>query len=285
MWTRPSMPSPTWTKAPKGTSFVTRPETSSPTRWPEANCCQAPCRGAGTHALEADVENQAALDAFDDRALHDAVGLLDLFDRAPGPLVLGPLLGQDQPALLVPLLENEGLDHVAGGDDLVGVDVVADGQLAVGDDPFRLVADVEEHLVLVDLDDGAGDDVALVELDDGARDGVGERHAAEVVAHDLHGLVLALGVGAAEAGTGGRGRLGLGRRGGFGSGGGRSRRRRRLPCAFRGSRSSRGAALRGGDLGGGGGARALLLKRRLRTPCRTLNPEAMGALGAATGVA
>ncbi len=25
MWTRPSMPSPTWTKAPNGTSLVTRP--------------------------------------------------------------------------------------------------------------------------------------------------------------------------------------------------------------------------------------------------------------------
>ena len=25
MWTRPSIPSPTWTKAPKGTSLVMRP--------------------------------------------------------------------------------------------------------------------------------------------------------------------------------------------------------------------------------------------------------------------
>src|SRR5581483_5523432 len=177
-------------------------------------------------------------------------------------LVLGPLLGQDQPALLVLLLEDEGLDHVAGGDDLVGVDVVADRQLPVGDDPFRLVADVEQHLVLVDLDHGAGDDVALVELDDGARDGVGERHAAEVVAHDLHRLVLAFGVGAAE--------------GAVVRGGGRAVRRRgrngRSLLPLRGSRGSRGAALRGGYLGGGGGARAFLLKHRLPTPCRTLSP-------------
>ena len=169
----------------------------------------------GQEAPQPDVEDQAALDDLDDRAFDDSVGLLDLLDRAPGPLVLGPLLGQDEPALLVLLLEDKGLDHVAGGHDLVGVHVVADGELAVGDDPFRLVADVEEDLVLVDLDHGAGDDVALVELDDGPRDGVGEGHAAEVVAHHLQGLVLAVGIGATEGAAGGRGRL-CGRGRGFG---------------------------------------------------------------------
>ena len=55
----------------------------------------------GEEAAEADVEDEAALDDLDDRALDDAVGLLDLLDRAPRPLVLGPLLGQDEAALLV----------------------------------------------------------------------------------------------------------------------------------------------------------------------------------------
>ena len=80
---------------------------------------------------------------------------LDLLDRAPGPLVLGPLLGEDQPAFLVLLLEDEGLDLVAQRDDLVRVDVVADRQLAGRDDALGLEADVEQDLVLVDLDDGA----------------------------------------------------------------------------------------------------------------------------------
>ena len=62
-------------------------------------------------AAEADVDDEAALDDLDDRTGDDAVGLLDLLDVAPRALVLGALLGQDQAAFLVLLLENEGLDQ------------------------------------------------------------------------------------------------------------------------------------------------------------------------------
>ena len=117
----------------------------------------------GEEAAQADVEDEAALDDLDDRAGDDAVVFLDLLDRAPGPLVLGPLLGEDEPAFLVLLLEDEGLDLVAERDDLVRVDVVADRQLAAGDDALGLVADVEQDLVLVDLDDRALDDVAVLD--------------------------------------------------------------------------------------------------------------------------
>src|SRR5690606_36510126 len=103
----------------------------------------------GEEAAEADVEDEAALDDLDHRAAHDAVLLLDALDVAPGPLVLGPLLGQDQATFLVLLLEDEGLDLVAEADDLVRVDVVADAQLARGDDALGLEADVEQDLVLV----------------------------------------------------------------------------------------------------------------------------------------
>ena len=125
-------------------------------------------------AAQADVEDEAALDDLDDRALDDAVVFLDLLDVAPGPLVLGPLLGQDQAAFLVLLGEDEGLDLVAERHDLVGVDVVADRQLAGGDDALGLVADVEQDLVPVDLDDGAVDDLAVLDLDHGGVDGVVE---------------------------------------------------------------------------------------------------------------
>ena len=119
----------------------------------------------------------------------DAVLLLDLLDGAPGALVLGALLGQDQPAFLVLLLEDQGLDLVADGDDLVGVDVVLDRQLTRGDDALGLVADVEQDLVAVDLDDGALDDVAVVEVLDGRVDG-GEEvlFGADVVDRDLRGV-------------------------------------------------------------------------------------------------
>ena len=50
------------------------------------------------------------------------------------------------------------------------VSVLADGQLAHGNDAFGLVADVQKNLVLADLDDRAVNDVALVEVDNGVVD-------------------------------------------------------------------------------------------------------------------
>jgi hypothetical protein len=52
---------------------------------------------------------------------------------------------------------------VAQADDLVGVDVMLDGQLAGRDDALGLVADVEQDLVAVDLHHVPVDDVALLE--------------------------------------------------------------------------------------------------------------------------
>ena len=71
-------------------------------------------------------------------------------------------------------------------DDLVGVDVVLDRQLARGDDALGLVADVEQDLVAVDLDDDALDDVAVVEVLDRLVDrGEEVLFGADVVDRDL----------------------------------------------------------------------------------------------------
>jgi len=128
-------------------------------------------QGGRQEAAQADVEDEATLDDLDDGALDDAVLLLDLLDRSPGAFVLGALLGEDQPAFLVLLLEDQGLDLVTDLDDVVGVDVVLDRELTRGDDALGLVADVEQDLVTVDLDDGALDDVAIVEVLDRLVDG------------------------------------------------------------------------------------------------------------------
>ena len=152
----------------------------------------------GQEAAQADVDDQAALDDLDDRARHHLAVVLLLLDRRPGPLVLRPLLGQDEAPLLVLLLEDEGLDVVAERDDLVGVDVVADGELAGGDDALGLEADVEQDLVAVDLDDRPLDDVAVVELDDGVAHRLFEIGVAQVVVDDGAGGVVALGVEAAH---------------------------------------------------------------------------------------
>ena len=140
-------------------------------------------------AAQADVQDEATLDDLDDGAGDRLVLLLEVLDGAPGALVLGALLGQDQAAFLVLLGEDQGVDLVTDLDHLVGVDIVLDGQLAGGDDALRLVADVEQDLIAIDLDDGALDDVAIVEVLDRGVDG-GEEilSGADVVDGDLRGV-------------------------------------------------------------------------------------------------
>ena len=164
----------------------------------------------GQEAAQADVEDQAALDDLDDRAGHDPVLLLDALDVAPGPLVLRPLLGQHQAAVLVLLGEHQGLDLVAHLHDFAGVDVVADRQLAAGDHALGLVPDVEQDLVAVDAHHRAGDHGAILDGHEGGVDGVGEA-AAEVVVDDLaRGVPL---LRAHVAISGGRRGSGIGRLG------------------------------------------------------------------------
>ena len=164
----------------------------------------------GQEATQADVDDQAALDDLDDRTLDDLVGFLLGLDVAPRTLVLRTLLGQDETAFLVFLREHERLDRVAQADDLGRVDVVADAQLAARDHTLALVPDVEQHLVLVDLDDGAVHQFAVLDLDDRAVDGVGEAHA-EIVGDDLTRGVVAFVVERPEVGIdGGLGGSGIG---------------------------------------------------------------------------
>ena len=121
----------------------------------------------GQEAAQPDVQDQAALDDLDHRAGDHAVLFLDLLDRAPGALVLRPLLGQDQAAFLVLLLQDKGLDVLAGMHYVMRVDVMLDGQFARRNHAFCLVADIEQDLVSVDLDDCSFNDVTVVEILDG----------------------------------------------------------------------------------------------------------------------
>src|SRR6266568_3367206 len=127
-------------------------------------------QGGGQEPAQADVQDEPALDHLDHRAGDHAVLFLDLLDRAPGALVLRALLGQDQPAFLVLLLQDQGLDVLAALNHVMRVDVMLDRELTGRDDAFGLVADVEQDLVPVDLDDSSLDDVAVVEILDGLVD-------------------------------------------------------------------------------------------------------------------
>ena len=128
-------------------------------------------QGGGQEAAQADVQDQAALDDLDDGTGDRLLVLLELLDRAPSALVLRTLLGQDQAAFLVFLGENQSVDLVADLNNLTRVNVVLDRQLAGRDDTLRLVSDVQQDLVVIDLDDGTLDNVTIVEVLDGGVDG------------------------------------------------------------------------------------------------------------------
>ena len=136
-------------------------------------------------AAQTDVHDEPALDDLDDRAGDDSTGGLDLFDIAPGPLVLSALLGEDEAPLLVLLLQHEGLDLLVEGHDFAGMCVVADGELAGGDDPLGLEADVDEDLVVVDPHHVARDHRAFLDRHDAAGVGGGQLLLVEVVHGDF----------------------------------------------------------------------------------------------------
>jgi len=81
-------------------------------------------------------------------------------------------------------LQDQAFDLVADRDDLGGVDVVANGELARRDDALGLESDVEQDFVVVDLDHGAGDEIAVFELEDAVADEGGEVGADHVVFGD-----------------------------------------------------------------------------------------------------
>ncbi len=117
----------------------------------------------GEETPDAQVNDQTALDDFDHGTFDGLARFSGGFDPPPGFLEAGTLLGQDQPSVLILLGQDECVDLLAELDLIAGVHRLADRELAGGDDPLGLVADVDEHLVVIDADDIAGDDVPLLE--------------------------------------------------------------------------------------------------------------------------
>ncbi len=136
-------------------------------------------------AAQADVDYQTALDHFDHRATHRAALVGDLLDAVPGTLVLSPLLGEDEPALFVLLVEDKSLDPLTDLDHLARVDVVADRQFLGGDDPLGLVADVEHRSIAVHGHHSALDDVAFLELEHGVLEG-GDEVVGDLIGEVTH---------------------------------------------------------------------------------------------------
>ncbi len=154
-----------------------------------ADAAQLDERG-GQEAAQADVDDEAALHDLDDRSLRRRRRHSLIFSMVPqARSYWARFLDRTSRPSLSSFCRTSASTCSPTADDLVGVDVVADGELADGDDALGLVADVEQDLVPVDLDDGALDDVAVVELHDGGVDGVVEGGAAQVVLDDGPGDV------------------------------------------------------------------------------------------------
>ena len=92
----------------------------------------------GQEAAHPEVDDQAALDDLDHAALDRLAGLGGGLDLAPRLLEAGALLGEQQPAVLVLLGEDEGVDLLAELDLVVRVDRLADRELVEGMTPSDL---------------------------------------------------------------------------------------------------------------------------------------------------
>jgi hypothetical protein len=188
MWMRPSMPSRS-TKAPKSTHLLALVLEHGAPREHDvvARAVQLDDLAAellaeelvevlhasdvhergGQEATDAEVEDEPSLDDLDHLAGDGLARLSSGLDALPRELEAGPLLREDEPPLRVLLREDERVDLLADGDLVRRVHRAANGQLGDGDDAFGLVADVDEHLVLVHAHDRPVHDLALVDLREG----------------------------------------------------------------------------------------------------------------------
>jgi hypothetical protein len=118
-------------------------------------------------AAHAEVEDETALDDLDHLAVHGLARLGRALDRLPRHLEARALLGEDQTALGVLLGEDECVDLVSEADLVGRIHGAPNRQLRDRDHALRLVADVDQHLVLVHAHDGAVHDLALVDRREG----------------------------------------------------------------------------------------------------------------------
>jgi hypothetical protein len=115
-------------------------------------------------APQPDVEDQATLHHLDDGSLDGALVVVGILDAVPGPLESRPLGREDEPPFGVLLLHDQGFEALAELDYVVRVCALADGKFVGGNEPLRLVADVDEYLVPVYPDDLALDDVPVFKI-------------------------------------------------------------------------------------------------------------------------
>jgi hypothetical protein len=121
----------------------------------------------GQEASETNVYDQTTLDDLNNQTGNDLIAVLEVFDVSPSLLVLSTLLGEDQSALLVFLLKDKSFDFFTDCDNLGGIDIVTDRELARRDNTFGLKANVKKYLITVNFDHDALYKVPIFEFQDG----------------------------------------------------------------------------------------------------------------------
>ena len=121
-------------------------------------------------ATKTDVKDQATLNNFDNFTGNNFASLEFILNLNPSTLVLCALLGKDEAAVLVLLLENQCLDLVTQVYNLRRICVLTDGKLASRNNALALESDVNENFIVLNLNNGTVDKIALVEVGQGAID-------------------------------------------------------------------------------------------------------------------
>ena len=112
----------------------------------------------GQERLDADIDGQATLDLAADLAFDGAALIAERDDPVPVFLLLGFLVREDHHAVVVLDFLEEHFD-LAPDHNAFGVE-----ELVLGNQAFRLVADIHQDFILAHVDDGALHDATLDEL-------------------------------------------------------------------------------------------------------------------------
>ena len=125
-------------------------------------------KGCRQKATEANVKNQAALNNLNNLTLNGLTSVELILNCLPSTLVLSTLLGKNQATLFVLFLKDKSLDVLAQGDNLCRVNVFTNRKLTSRNNALRLITNVYEDLIALNLDDGTVDKISLIKIGDSA---------------------------------------------------------------------------------------------------------------------
>ena len=139
-----------------------------------ANTSQFDKRG-WQESTKSDVDDQAALDNFDNKAFNCSVNGLDLLNVSPCTLVLRALLGKQQATFFVLKRDDKRFNLFAKLDDFIWVNIITNRQLARENDAFGFVTNLDENFVASDSDNRSGDELTIFKFYKGSVNRVGKR--------------------------------------------------------------------------------------------------------------